>query len=128
DRASRRALAELEKFAAIQTSQGGRKCRETTSNICAAAFRHDASRDLDPHLHTHFVVANATWDSRSHRWLALETHHMLKAIRYGVKFSQNELARECLRLGYELGIVRNSKGAIEGFQMEGVSAEICQRF
>jgi len=128
DRASRRALVELEKFAAVQTSRGHRKRRETTGNICAAAFRHDASRDLDPQLHTHFVVANATWDSRSCRWLALETHDMFKAIRYAGKFYQNELARECRRLGYEVGIVRNGKGAIEGFQIEGVPTEICQRF
>ena len=124
DRASRRALAELEKFAAIQTSQGHRKRRETTGTICAAAFRHDASRELDPQLHTHFVVANATWDVKSRRWLALETHDMFKAIRYAGKFYQNELARECRRLGYEIEIVRNGKGAIEGFQIEGVPAEI----
>ena len=65
DRASRLALGELERFAAIQSGQGHRKRRETTGNICAAAFRHDASRELDPQLHTHFVVANATWDARN---------------------------------------------------------------
>jgi conjugative relaxase-like TrwC/TraI family protein len=32
---------------------------EVTGNICAAAFTHDASRALDPQLHTHFVIANA---------------------------------------------------------------------
>ena len=86
-------LGELERFAAIQTGQGRRKHFEATGNICAAAFRHDASRELDPQLHTHFVIANATWDPGSQRWLALQTHDIFKAIRYCGKVYQNELAR-----------------------------------
>jgi conjugative relaxase-like TrwC/TraI family protein len=128
DRASRTALTELEKFAAIQTGQGPCKHRETTGNICAAAFRHDASRELDPQLHTHFVVANATWDSRRKRWLALETHDIFKAIRYCGKVYQNELAIECRRLGYEIEPVRNAKGFVEGFEIKGTSEELRQRF
>ena len=128
DRATRTALAELEKFAAIQAGQGRRKRREITGNICAAAFRHDASRELDPQLHTHFVVANATWDPRSKRWLALETHDIFKAIRYCGKVYQNELAQACRRLGYEIETVRNAKGLVEGFEIKGVSEEIRQRF
>jgi len=128
DRASRLALGELERFAAVQTGQGRRKHRETAGNICAAAFRHDASRELDPQLHTHFVVANATWDARSLRWLALETHDIFKAIRYCGKVYQNELARECRRLGYDIESIRNEKGLVEGFEIKGVSSEIRQRF
>src|SRR2546422_825001 len=63
DRATRAALAELERVAANQTRQGHHKHRQTTGNLCAAAVRHDASRELDPQLHTHFVIANATCDS-----------------------------------------------------------------
>jgi len=124
DRASRDALAELERFAAIQTGQGRRKHFETTGNICAAAFRHDASRELDPQLHTHFVIANATWDTGSQRWLALQTHDMFKAIRYCGKVYQNELARQCRNLGYEIEMVREAKGMVEGFQIKGVSEEL----
>lgn len=31
-----------------------------TGNLVYAAFRHDLSRNLDPQLHTHVVIANAT--------------------------------------------------------------------
>ena len=34
----------------------------TTGNLVAAAFVHDSSRALDPQLHTHFTVFNATFD------------------------------------------------------------------
>jgi conjugative relaxase-like TrwC/TraI family protein len=128
DRASRAALTELERFAAIQTGQGLRKHHETTGNICAAAFRHDASRELDPQLHTHFVIANATWDAGSQRWLALQTHDIFKAIRYCGKVYQNELARECRNLGYEIETVRGAKGLVEGFEIKGVSEELRLRF
>jgi conjugative relaxase-like TrwC/TraI family protein len=109
DQATREALSELERFAAIQTRQGHYKHRHTTGNLFAAAFRHDASRELDPQLHTHFVIANATWDDASQRWLALETHDIFKAIRYCGKVYQNALARECRSLGYEIEQSRNAK-------------------
>ena len=62
------------------------------------------------------------------RWLALETHDIFKAIRYCGKVYQNELARECRRLGYDIESIRNEKGLVEGFEIKGVSAEIRQRF
>jgi conjugative relaxase-like TrwC/TraI family protein len=128
DRAAAKAFSELEKFAAIQTGQGNAKHRRTTGNLCAAAFRHDASRELDPQLHTHFVVANATWDAKSCRWLALETHDMFKAIRYAGKVYQNELAWECRRAGYQIEESRNEKGVVEGFEIKGVSSEVREHF
>jgi conjugative relaxase-like TrwC/TraI family protein len=128
DRAASKAFSELEKFAAIQAGQGIAKHRRTTGNLCAAAFRHDASRELDPQLHTHFVVANATWDAKSCRWLALETHDMFKAIRYAGKVYQNEIAWECRRAGYQIEESRNEKGVVEGFEIKGVSSEVRERF
>jgi conjugative relaxase-like TrwC/TraI family protein len=127
DRAAAKAFSELEKFAAIQAGQGIAKHRRTTGNLCAAAFRHDASRELDPQLHTHFVVANATWDAKSCRWLALETHDMFKAIRYAGKVYQNEIAWECRRAGYQIEESRNEKGVVEGFEIKGVSSEVRER-
>ena len=98
-----------------------------TGNVCAAAFTHDASRALDPQLHTHFVVANATRDAEG-RWVALDEYHMLKAIRYAGKVYQNELAREVKALGYGIREARDEKGQVTGFEIEGVSDELCERF
>ena len=126
DKAAATAFAELERFAAYRS--GMTRQPQITGNLCAAAFRHDASRALDPQLHTHFVVANATWDSDRKRWLALETCEIFKAIRYAGKVYQNALAIECRRLGYQVEPVRNEKGAVEGFEIRGVSSEIRDRF
>jgi conjugative relaxase-like TrwC/TraI family protein len=126
DNAAAKAFAELERFAAFRS--GRTREPQITGNLCAAAFRHDASRALDPQLHTHFVVANATWNHNRKRWLALETCEMFKAIRYAGKFYQNELALQCRKLGYQIQSVRNEKGVVEGFEIKGVSPEIQERF
>ena len=93
ERASRVGLKELEKFAARQTNTATTRGSELTGNLCGAAFTHDASRALDPQLHTHFVLANAT-QTNSGKWFALHENGMLEAVRYAGKVYQNELARE----------------------------------
>ena len=83
---------------------------------------------LDPQLHTHFVVANATWDEEKKCWKSLDPHDIFKAIRYAGKVYQNELALECRRLGYEIEAARNEKSRIEGFEIKGVSQDIREKF
>ena len=60
------AVSELERWAAVRERR--RKAHNTeavrlTRNLVAALVLHDASRDLDPQLHVHAVVANVTWDA-----------------------------------------------------------------
>ena len=119
ERASRVGLKELEKFAARQTNTATVRGSELTGNLCGAAFTHDASRALDPQLHTHFVLANAT-QTNSGKWFALHENGMLEAVRYAGKVYQNELAREVKALGYEVRELRE-KGEITGFEIKGVS-------
>jgi len=127
ERVSAMAFAELERFAGRQRNTRKARGRELTGNVCAAAFTHDASRALDPQLHTHFVVANATRDAEG-RWVALDEFHMLKAIRYAGKVYQNEFAREVKALGYRIQEARDEEGQVTGFEIEGVSDELCERF
>ena len=126
-RAAGKAFAELEQFAARQKNTLFVRDSELTGNLCAAAFTHDASRALDPQLHTHFVVANATRDATG-RWYAVEECQMLKAIRYAGKVYQNEMAREVTTLGYTIREARDDKRQVTGFEIEGVTEELCVRF
>ena len=48
--------------------------------------------------------------------------------RYAGKVYQNELARECRRLGYTIETARNERGTVEGFEIKGVSSAIRERF
>ncbi|HZM03948.1 MAG TPA: MobF family relaxase [Candidatus Saccharimonadales bacterium] len=57
------ALEQLQSFASTRVRKDGQCTDRTTGNIVAATFRHDTSRALDPHLHTHCIVFNATYDA-----------------------------------------------------------------
>jgi conjugative relaxase-like TrwC/TraI family protein len=59
ERAVRAAVAEFEVFA-TRVRKGKADDARLTKNVIAALFTHDTSRALDPHLHTHRIVFNAT--------------------------------------------------------------------
>lgn len=124
EKAARKAFGELERFAARRRY---RDEPELTGNLVAAAFTHDASRALDPQLHTHFVVANVTVGTDGRRY-ALTESEVVRAIRYCGKVYQSELARECRKLGYALVDKRNEKGVMEGWEIAGVSQDVLKRF
>lgn len=128
DAAAKFAFAELERFAARQANTALTRINVRTGNVIAATFRHTASRALDPQIHTHFVTANATWDERVRDWRALTEFEMVSAIRFAGKVYQNEMARACRALGYDITEARNTKGFVTGFEIAGVSTDIRERF
>jgi conjugative relaxase-like TrwC/TraI family protein len=122
EEAAKLAFRELETFAAARVrKQGGRNDR-TTGNLVAAAFLHDSSRALDPQLHTHFTVFNATFDQEERCWKALEARGMYDAIRYGTAVYRNELAKRVQQSGYHIVPAKH------GFEIKGVSDEVLKRF
>ena len=52
NQAVRVAMSELEAFAEARIRIGGQRSQRVTANTVAACFRHDTSRELDPHLQT----------------------------------------------------------------------------
>ena len=117
------AMRELETFAATRVRAGGGNGDRSTGNVAAALFTHDTSRALDPHLHTHCVVFNATFDPVEHRWKALQNYEMLRARKFAENVYYHELARQLQNFGYQ--IHNQARG---DFRIEGVAEEICDRF
>jgi len=112
------ALAEMERFAAVRERRGEAASTEQfrlTQNFVGALFFHDASRDLDPQLHAHTVLANATWDASRNEWFALQAAEMLRASGYLRQVLYRELSPRLHSLGYET-YEMNSKG----FSIRGV--------
>jgi conjugative relaxase-like TrwC/TraI family protein len=122
EEAARIAFRELETFAATRVRKQGSQKDRITGNLTAAAFTHTSSRALDPQLHTHFTVFNATFDDREYSWKALQAGGMYDAIRYGTAVYRNELAKRVQQIGYR---IQPSK---HGFQIDGVSDEVLKRF
>ena len=123
DRAARVALKNFEDFAATRVRIGGARSERLTGNFAAALFTHDTSRALDPHLHTHCIVFNATFDPVENRWKALENHELLRARKFAENVYYHELARDLRSFGYQ---IRNR--ARGDFQIEGIPQELCERF
>lgn len=117
------ALGELEQFASARLRARGGNSDRRTGNIVAALFQHDTSRALDPHLHTHCIVFNATYDKTESRWKALQNYEMLGAQKYGENVYYHELARSLREFGYT---VENKKRG--DFEIAEVAPEICERF
>lgn len=123
NRAVRLALREFEAFTAARVRVGGAQSDRLTGNFAAALFTHDTSRTLDPHLHTHCIVFNATFDAVENRWKALQNHELLRARKFAENAYYHELTRALRGFGYR---VRNR---VRGdFEVEGVADELCERF
>src|SRR5579862_2202476 len=119
-RAVRAAVREFEAFAATRIRAGGVMNDRLTGNFAAALFTHDTSRALDPHLHTHCIIFNATFDPVEKRWKALQNYQMLRARKFAENVYYHELARDLRKCGY--GIRNRPCG---DFELEGVSDELC---
>ena len=122
EEATRIAFRELETFAATRVRKQGNQRDRTTGNLVAAAFTHTSSRALDPQLHTHFTVFNATFDESERCWKALQAGGMYDAIRYGTAVYRNELAKRVREIGYR------TVPAKHGFEIEGVGPDVLKRF
>jgi conjugative relaxase-like TrwC/TraI family protein len=122
DEAIRNAMVELERFAETRVRKDGKTDSRITANVVGAAFRHESSRDLDPHLHTHCVLLNATFDPVEQRWKALEPGLLLRAQKLVENCYYHELCRGLRKLGYEIEANRRD------FEIKGVPASVIERF
>ena len=123
DRAVNCAVAELEQFAATRVRSAGALSDRCTGNVIGAIFRHDTSRALDPHLHSHCILFNATHDAVENRWKALQNYEMLAAQKYVENVYYHELARELGRFGYE--VENRARG---DFVVSGIPPQLRETF
>ena len=104
------ALKEAETYAASRVRQAGANEDRPTGNLALAVYHHDASRELDPQLHTHAVAANLTFDGTEGRWKALQASDIYERRAYLSEVYRNSLAREVHSLGYEIENQRDARG------------------
>ncbi len=93
--------------------------------LVAATFRHYASRNLDPQLHTHSVIANMTrnaeGDWRSADFIKLERAKLLIGAHY-----RSELKRRLEALGY--ATEQTMVGSVPGFEIAGYDRATLKAF
>ncbi len=103
----------------------GRRPRVKAHGLVAATFRHVASRNLDPQLHTHAVIANVTRNRegawRSAEFTAIErSKHLIGAVY------RHELRARLEAIGY--ATVPSLIGRVPGFEIAGYARALLDAF
>lgn len=121
--AVRETLQEIEAVTATRVRRGGINADRTTGNMVAAVVTHDTSRALDPQLHTHVCILNATFDPVEKRWKGVQPYGYLRHQGYFREVCYNRLAQRMREGGYEL---EDQPGI--GFTVRGFPARLRQEF
>jgi len=101
----------------------GAMVRAGNQKMVAACFRHDTSRNLDPQLHTHAVVANMVQGEDS-KWRTMVDDGLFNGKMAIGTIYRAELAQGLKGLGYGI-----DKTHADGrFEIEGVSREVIDAF
>ena len=103
----------------------GRRPRVKGHGMAAALFRHIASRNLDPQLHTHAVVANMTRDGDG-RWKSIEPTELHRSAFLIGAYYRDQLARRLIAKGYS--IVPAMAGRLQSFEIAGYDLRVRNAF
>ena len=126
DAAVRKTLAWIEDSAVetrMMDAETGRMVRTGAQKAVIATFRHDTSRNLDPQLHTHAVIANMVQGGDG-KWRTMANEKLYASkMLIGVLY-RAELARELEDLGYTI-----EKTHADGrFEIAGVPRPVIEAF
>ncbi|PXA84804.1 DNA relaxase [Nostoc sp. 3335mG] len=102
ERAVGTAISYLEEHAELRRRAGGDVVHETSGRLLYARFTEHASRELDPHLHTHVVVLNMTNRQDGERMASLETRAMYAQQMTAGQVYRNDLAHRLRELSYDI--------------------------
>jgi len=109
-------LREIEAVTETRVRGGGRLDEDRiTGNLVGAVVTHDASRSLDPQLHTHLCVMNVTYDEVEKRWKGVQPSNFYRYQSFFREVSYNKLAQRMTEGGYELERSRKIGFDIKGF-------------
>ena len=126
DRAVVRALEWFERNGAetrMRDPATGRMVRAGGQKAVISTFRHDTSRNLDPALHTHSVIANMLLGADG-KWRTMANERLYASKMLLGALYRSELAGELKKLGYRI-----EKTHADGrFEIGGVSREVVEAF
>ncbi|ELH4676658.1 conjugative transfer relaxase/helicase TraI [Salmonella enterica] len=101
-------MKEVEKLISARITESGKTDTVLTGSMVAALYNHDTSRALDPQIHTHALVFNATFAQDKWRALASDTRmktgfgENLYALQVAIgNLVLQPFRQEAEKLGYE---------------------------
>ncbi|EKA0987345.1 MULTISPECIES: conjugative transfer relaxase/helicase TraI [Cronobacter] len=129
--AVRVAAGYVEKLISARDTKDGVTSIVPTGKMVAAAFTHDTSRNLDPQLHTHLLVANMTESNGKWKALATDYIHGAGFIETVMKMqvTLGKIYRQALREQVEaLGHKVESVGKNGLWEIKGVPEVVREEF
>ena len=99
--------------------------RIAAHGMAVAGFRHLTSRDLDPQLHTHCILANMTRIG-SGAWRSVEPTLIRRNAKLIGAYYRNELASRLVGLGF--AVAPRLIGRVPGFELAGYGQDFLDAF
>jgi conjugative relaxase-like TrwC/TraI family protein len=122
------ALAQMERETVCKVQKGCKYSERKTGSLIAAVYTHDTSRELDPQLHSHCVLANMTFDAKEGRWKALHASAIFARKAFLQEVYRNVLAREVMKLGYRIEDTWNDRHTDRSFEIVGIDKSLRRKF
>ncbi len=126
DRAVARTLAWVDGNVAetrMKDPETGKMVKKGEQKTVVATFRHDTSRNLDPLLHTHSVIANMVRGDDG-KWRTMSNEKLYASKMLLGALYRSKLARDLEKLGYGI-----EKTHADGrFEIAGVPREVIEAF
>jgi ATP-dependent exoDNAse (exonuclease V) alpha subunit len=94
---------------------------ERTGNAQFALWQHDASRNLDPQLHTHAIMMNHTQD-RTGKWRTIDNSEIYRNSMLIGAVYHNSLANRLHALGYQTEWNKDGTFEVTGYSREQIEA------
>lgn len=129
--AVRVAAGYVEKLISARHTKDGVTSIVHTGKMVASAFTHDTSRNLDPQLHTHLLIANMTEDDGKWKALATDYIHNAGFIETVMKMqvTLGKIYRSALRQRVEaLGHEVEEVGKHGMWEIKGVPEDVREEF
>jgi conjugative relaxase-like TrwC/TraI family protein len=109
-------IREIEAVTAVRIRKGGVEDQDRyTNKMVAAIVTHDASRALDPQLHTHICVMNISYDDVEQQWKAVQPEGYYQYQSFCREVCYNKLGERMVAAGYEIEEARKIGFHIKGF-------------
>ncbi|MCY4590494.1 MAG: relaxase domain-containing protein [Alphaproteobacteria bacterium] len=102
-----------------------RRPRVRANGMVVAGFRHLTSRDRDPQLHTHCVLANMTRNAAGD-WRSVEPSRLRRNEKLIGAYYRNELARRLQAMG--MAVTPRMVGRMPGFELAGYRRSFLDAF
>src|SRR5699024_7461131 len=118
------AVAYLEEHAIGTRAGAGGVAQLDVSGLTATRFRHHDSRDGDPQLHDHVVVAHKVYDEAGGKWRSLDGAALYRSAVSASEHYNQRLVAHISALGFSFSPRATGPGKRPVMEIDGVDSRL----